>query len=47
MIGTVAECFEFGIILTELQLFLKMHPHISVLWRFCRISEISVVSFLG
>ena len=47
MIGTVAECFEFDVILTELQLFLKMHSHISVLWRSCRISKISVVSFWG
>ena len=47
MIGTVAECFEFDVILTELQLFLKMHSHISVLWRSCRISNISVVSFWG
>ena len=29
------------------QLFLKLHSHISALWRFCRISVISEFSFLG
>ena len=39
--------FENGVIWTLFQLFLKLHSHITVLWRFCRISEISEFSFLG
>ena len=33
--------FEIDVVWTALQLFLELHAHISVLWRFCRISVIS------
>ena len=36
--------FENDVIWATFQLFLKLHFHITVLWRFCRISEFS---FLG
>ena len=36
--------FENHVIWATFQLFLKLHFHITVLWRFCRISEFS---FLG
>ena len=39
--------FENDVTWTALQLFLKLHSHITVLRRFCRISEISKFSFLG
>ena len=39
--------FEFHAISTVFQQFLKLHSHISVLWRFCRISVISGFLFLG
>ena len=39
--------FEFDVIWTAFQLFLKLRSHITVLWRFCRISVISEFSFLG
>ena len=39
--------FEIDVIWTAFQLFLKLHFHITVLWHFCRISEISKFSFLG
>ena len=39
--------FEFDVIWTAFQLFLKLHSHITVLWRFCRISEISEFLLLG
>ena len=37
---------NFDVISTEFQLFLKLHSHISVSWRFCRISMISKISSL-
>ena len=39
--------FENDVIWTAFQLLLKLHSHITVLWRFCRISVISEFSFLG
>ena len=39
--------FENDVIWTAFQLFLKLHSHVTVLWRFCRISKISEFSFLG
>ena len=39
--------FENHVIWATFQLFLKLHFHITVLWHFCRISEISEFSFLG
>ena len=39
--------FEIDVVLTAFQLFLELHSHISVLWRFCKISVISEFSFLG
>ena len=37
---------NFDVISTEFQLLLKLHSHISVSWRFCRISMISKISSL-
>ena len=39
--------FENDVIWIAFQLFLKLRSHITVLWRFCRISLISEFSFLG
>ena len=39
--------FEYNVIWTVFQLLFKLHSHITVLWRFCRISLISEFSFLG
>ena len=39
--------FENDVIWTTFQLFLRLRFHITVLWRFCRISLISKFSFLG
>ena len=39
--------FESDVTWTVFQLFLKLHSHISVLWRFCRISVICQFSFSG
>ena len=39
--------FEFDVIWTAFQLFLKLHSHISVLWCFCRISVIFRVFAFG
>ena len=39
--------FENDVIWIAFQLFLKLRSHITVLWRFCRISVISEFSFLG
>ena len=39
--------FEFDVIWRASQLFLKLHSHNSVLWRFCSISVISEFSYLG
>ena len=39
--------FENDVIWTAFQLFLQLLFHITVLWRFCRISEIFEFSFLG
>ena len=39
--------FENNVIWTVFKLFFKLHSHITVLWRFCRISVISEFSFLG
>ena len=38
--------FEIDVVWTAFQLFLELHSHISVLWRFCRISVISEFSLL-
>ena len=39
--------FDFDVIWRAFQPFLNLHSHITVLWRFCRISVISEFSFLG
>ena len=39
--------FEFDVIWRASQLFLKLHSHNLVLWRFCSISVISEFSYLG
>ena len=39
--------FENDVIWTAFQLFLKLHSHITVFWRFCRIPKISKFSILG
>ena len=39
--------FENDVIWTVFKLSLKLHSHITVLWRFCRIPVISGFSFLG
>ena len=39
--------FEFDVIWTAFQLFLKLRSHVTVLWRFCKISTISEFSFFG
>ena len=39
--------FANDVIWTIFKLFLKLHSHIKVLWRFCRISVTSEFSFLG
>ena len=46
-LATWQNSFNFDVIWTAFQLFLKLHSHISVFWRFCRISVISEFSFLG
>ena len=38
---------EFDVIWTAFPLFLKLRSHITVLWRFCKISVISEFSFFG